>query len=108
MFTNLDIQIHEPLIKPPEPTAENSLERKSGKTPKNVKLRRDNSQETISEVATIMDFSGFQSAKNQFNPDSLDRHLPIQYVDPVTGQKKCEYRCYNIFTKQLDTMVETD
>ena len=55
-----------------------------------------------------MDFAGFQSAKNQFNPESLDKHLPIQYVDPVTGQKKCEYRCYNIFTRKLDNMVETD
>jgi len=34
--------------------------------------------------------------------------LPITYVDPLTGQKKCEYRCYNIFTVKLCNMVETD
>ena len=26
----------------------------------------------------------------------------------MTGQKKCEYRCYNVFTVKLDNMVETD
>ena len=29
-------------------------------------------------------------------------------MDPVTGQKKCEYRCYNIFTEKLSSMQETD
>ena len=60
------------------------------------------------EVATIIDFKNSQSAKSQFNSEALEKYLPIQYVDPNTGQKKCEYRCYNIFTTKLANMVETD
>ena len=60
------------------------------------------------EVATIIDFKGSQSTKSQFNSETLDKYLQIQYIDPVTGQKKCEYRCYNIFTTKLANMVETD
>ena len=33
---------------------------------------------------------------------------PITYIDPATGQKKCEYRCYNIFTHRLSNMIDTD
>lgn len=60
------------------------------------------------EVATIIDFKGNKSAKNQFNQENLDRSFPISYMDPATGQKKCEYRCYNIFTTRLPNMIEGD
>ena len=56
----------------------------------------------------MIDFKGSMSAKSQFNSDNLEKNLPITYVDPVSGQKKTEYRCYNIFTNKLQNMVETD
>lgn len=48
------------------------------------------------------------SVKNQFTQEKLDNSLPVTYIDPLSGQKKCEYRCYNIFTTRLSNMVESD
>ena len=42
-------------------------------------------QSSVAEVATIIDFKGSLSAKNQFCQENLDRNFPITYLDPQTG-----------------------
>ena len=111
LFTNLDIQIHEATVTKDENEGRNkskagSKAAKSSKTRTTNYTDREPQQDL--EIATIIDFKGTQSAKSQFNSEHLDKHLPITYIDPMTGQKKCEYRCYNIFTCKLANMVETD
>jgi len=108
----LDILIHEQALKTinDEDDGQNG---RHGSKPRSkyakFKVTKTNETEPDVEVATIIDFNkGTQSAKTQFNADALDKHLPITYLDPVTGQKKCEYRCYNVFTRKLANMVETE
>lgn len=53
---------------------------------KNYGLALAGAESDEAEVATIIDFNkGSVSAKNQYAQETLDRNLPITYVDPLTG-----------------------
>ena len=114
LFTNLDIKIHESGPGHDDANHDSRTSAKARRSNRNSIGARKSMQithrdaESECEVATMIDFKGCQSAKSQFNSENLEKSLPITYVDPVSGLKKCEYRCYNIFTHKLSNMIETD
>ena len=63
------------------------------------------------EVATIVSGgfsnvnSGIPSVRESKDNSGMPKE-PLQFLDPVTGQRKIEYRCYNIFTYKLPHMSE--
>ena len=111
LFTNLDIIIHE---KAGEDMASITNEPLSPKQVfKVTKLRvADESNSAVrsrkisleqADIATVVsggfnDYSGGRpTARESKDFDNLPRN-PLIFLDPVTGQRKCEYRCYNLFT----------
>ena len=61
------------------------------------------------EVATVISggfneyTGGRPTARESKDFDNLPRN-PLIFLDPVTGQRKCEYRCYNLFTQRLSNL----
>ena len=130
LFTNLDILIHEKdkgdletlnvemgsprggaaftLTKPRGYVDFTNSKGKPGIESSNLRSRKLSLEQA--EVATIVS-GGFNNTNSAIPSvrESKDVGMPkepLQFLDPVTGQRKCEYRCYNLFTYKLPHMSD--